>query len=356
MNKVATLSLLGSTRALGLLDLEEYSHLKQILTQVWFGGHETVQLSQADTWQNEYTSGAWEKHIDDTEQPMIGIMTQTLVEEFAGYDFYDEIKGYKSYVMDSYVRFLEAQGAKVVPLIYGEPKEVTLEKLSKLNGIFLPGGGGDYLEIGELVFKTVQDYNRNGTFYPMWGTCLGFENLAIWSSDMREDVLNGIVMYKKSVPIDFLMPPHESKMYKDFTYGEINTLATKNVTQNTHSFAVPTEYYTTDKKLNDFWHLTSESTSDAGVKFGTSMESKEFPIMATLFHTEKPTQGYQIGTGINKSWESMEVNTKFIKLFVKMARANPHKYADYYESEKYMIQQHKIFRTFNMYGDIYLFE
>ena len=63
---------------------------------------------------------------------------------------------YKSYIMKSYVDFVEAAGARVVPLVVGEPEEVTLEKLQKLNGVIFPGGDGDYLEYGRLVFKTIK--------------------------------------------------------------------------------------------------------------------------------------------------------------------------------------------------------
>jgi hypothetical protein len=38
--------------------------------------------------------------------------------------------------MVAYVKFVEEAGARVVPLIWGEQAEVTLDKPSKLNGVF----------------------------------------------------------------------------------------------------------------------------------------------------------------------------------------------------------------------------
>ena len=49
-------------------------------------------------------------------------------------------EGYKSFVMVSYAQYVMAQGSRVVPLIYEEAEEVTLEKLGKLDGVLLPGG------------------------------------------------------------------------------------------------------------------------------------------------------------------------------------------------------------------------
>ncbi len=61
--------------------------------------------------------------------------------------------------MASYVKWFEAAGARVVPIIMGESWELTLEKLSKMNGIFFPGGDGDYYAWGKPMFDLVKDYN-----------------------------------------------------------------------------------------------------------------------------------------------------------------------------------------------------
>jgi len=91
--------------------------------------------------------------------------------------------GLNSYVMSAYAQFIQAAGARVVPLVLGEPESVTLEKLSKLNGVLFPGGDGDYTEFGRFVFNKIKEYNDNGTYYPAWGTCLGFEDFAIYAAD-----------------------------------------------------------------------------------------------------------------------------------------------------------------------------
>ena len=79
------------------------------------------------------------------EQPVIGILTQTLEK---GMQPDPRFEGYTSYIMSSYVKFMESSGARVVPLIYGEPEDVTLEKLSKVDGVLFPGGDGDNVAIG----------------------------------------------------------------------------------------------------------------------------------------------------------------------------------------------------------------
>lgn len=59
---------------------------------------------------------------------------------------------YTTYIMATFVDFMVSAGARVIPLVVGEPQNVTLDKLSKVNGVLFPGGDGDYLEYGRFIF------------------------------------------------------------------------------------------------------------------------------------------------------------------------------------------------------------
>lgn len=89
---------------------------------------------------------------------------------------------YSSYMMGTYVRYVQQMGARVVPIIREEPDEVTLEKLSKVNGVLMPGGDADYLAKGQFVFEQAKLINDGGKIFPIWGTCLGFENLIVYTA------------------------------------------------------------------------------------------------------------------------------------------------------------------------------
>ena len=64
-----------------------------------------------------YKTSQFGEFSDKTHTPVIGIVTQTLETEMQNLT---EFKGYRSYIMKSYVDFLEAAGARIVPLIVGE--------------------------------------------------------------------------------------------------------------------------------------------------------------------------------------------------------------------------------------------
>lgn len=112
-------------------------------------------------------------------------MSQTLEAEMTDPSF-DQ---FDSYIMSSYVKYFEAQGARVVPILITQSDEEIDEMLSKLNGVVMPGGNGNYLDVGRKIFEKVKEFNDNGQFYPLFGICQGYEYLSIYTSDLQEDVL-----------------------------------------------------------------------------------------------------------------------------------------------------------------------
>ena len=116
--------------------------------------------------------------VDSNQQPVIGIFTQSITDlDFEKHQ--NQLYNKKTYIMASYTKYLEGQGARIVPLIITDSDEVNLAKIDKLNGVLFPGsplgrngkpGGGDYYELGKKVMEKVRKINDNGQFYPLWGT------------------------------------------------------------------------------------------------------------------------------------------------------------------------------------------
>ena len=124
--------------------------------------------------------------------------------------------GYSTYIMSAYVEFMEAAGARVVPLVsMGEDWTETLDKIERLDGILFPGGAGDYVDYGRSIYDQVKTWNDQGHFYPIWGTCLGFENLAIIASDEGSAVLSKLEAHNINLPLEFIGEPDNNKMFGD---------------------------------------------------------------------------------------------------------------------------------------------
>jgi len=49
-----------------------------------------------------------------------------------------------------------------VPLLITQSDEEIYEQLEKLNGVVMPGGNGNYLDLGEKILNKVKEFNDDG--------------------------------------------------------------------------------------------------------------------------------------------------------------------------------------------------
>ena len=115
--------------------------------------------------------------------------------------------------------------------------------MSKLNGVLFPGGDTDYLDLGNYIYNYAIKENDAGHFYPIWVTCLGFENLAIFASDSK-DPLSNLESDGHSLTLNFYMDPKTTKMFQesdDPSYYEKEAM-----TYNSHSFGLSKDQFNTD--------------------------------------------------------------------------------------------------------------
>ena len=178
--------------------------------------------------------------------------------------------------MASYINYLESAGARTVPLIFDGDVDKELAKIDHLNGVFYCGGSGagDYDVFGKKVFEKVKKMNDDGNFMPIWGTCLGFEDLAMYAgSAPGETILDRFSADDESYPLEFLVDPKDTKMFS--ILGEdANTFVNYNITYNHHSWGVSPEKFETDEGLKSVFYPTSISYDNNGKPFVASMESK----------------------------------------------------------------------------------
>ena len=72
-------------------------------------------------------------------------------------------------------------GAQVVPIFYHYSKEQLEDLLSKINGVFIPGGempidrDNQWTSNIQVMFDYANKQNDAGNPFPIWATCLGYE-------------------------------------------------------------------------------------------------------------------------------------------------------------------------------------
>lgn len=75
--------------------------------------------------------------------------------------------------------------------------------------ILLPGGSSGftakygYADVGYKIYKIAKEMNEGGNYFPIWGTCLGFELLTYVDADRKAHRVR-CESESQSLPLEFL--------------------------------------------------------------------------------------------------------------------------------------------------------
>jgi gamma-glutamyl hydrolase len=254
-------------------------------------------------------------------RPILGVVTQPN----------DDVKNKTSYMAASYVKYLEAAGARVVPVRF-DASTAELDILMKgLNGLLFPGGGSSldlkspFFIKAAYLFNAAIKLNDNGVYFPMWGTCLGFQFLNIMGAGEDESVLTGPFDSEDyPIPLNFTAAAKSSYILSTIAPDIFNALGKENITQNEHSFGVTPQAYASNPKLSSFFSVLATNYDRKGKEFVSLVEGKKYPVYATQFHPEKNNfeWGAQESVPIPHTLMAVRMSQFFADFLVDEARNN----------------------------------
>lgn len=79
--------------------------------------------------------------------------------------------------------------------------------------------------------------NDDGNYFPLWGTCLGFELITYLSAN-RTEIRAECSSKSQSLPLNFKDDFKSSRMFKDASDRVIKILRNEAVTSNFHTFCL----------------------------------------------------------------------------------------------------------------------
>lgn len=268
----------------------------------------------------------------DARIPIIAVISQpatTYAKKFPG------ATNNWSQVVGSYVDWVQQTGAEVALIPYDMPWHILTQVLSQTQGMLLPGGAAElvdekkgnavtnYQQRIHEIMKWVEKQNNNGTFYPVWGTCLGMEELMIHHGNNNGKVLqSGFNDNGKYHPVKLNKSFWKSKFFGHLNISNADLKGVFNdpIAYYYHSEGVDTAHF---KKMAgmDKVRLLGTSKNDAGREFTAILESKKYPMFFTQFHPEKhqfeKRDSYK---PMDRSERTIRVMTSFIFKLVEMAR------------------------------------
>ena len=212
-----------------------------------------------------------------TDRPTIGILT--MANEDKGLFEGIPNTANTTYVAASYVKLIEAGGARAVPLI-ADMQEEELEKIIKsINGVILSGGDGDlanshYEKVARMVYAySIKKLDEEGEHWPILGICRGSQILPVLTA--KTDFLIHTFSKNYSIPLEFYKDEYKkSRLFGKAPKGIIQALKKKPITINAHLFSLPTKFMLNNQILTDFYRVISTNKGMEGIEFISTYEGK----------------------------------------------------------------------------------
>ena len=207
----------------------------------------------------------------------------------------------------SYVKWVESAGARAVPVPY-DASDATVEAIfHSANGLLLPGGGVPLSDAAKKFLTLARDANAGGAdYFPVWGTCLGFEWLLQFEAGTDKILDEGFDSENLTLALDFSdYGAQSSRVFTSnstgFGAGAAHTgydvaavrgiFADKGnpVTMNNHGSGLEPRHLAANAKLAAFYKITATNLDRKGRAFVSAIEAADprQPFYGVQFHPEK---------------------------------------------------------------------
>ncbi|XP_062920190.1 gamma-glutamyl hydrolase-like [Mobula hypostoma] len=266
------------------------------------------------------------------QRPLIGILAQEVSDKFANYG--------SSYIAASYVKYLESAGARVVP-ISTKLSEAEYRKLFySINGVLFPGGHvnlqtSQYAKIASLFYDLAIQAYDHGTYFPILGVCLGFEQLTVLTSG--KNLLVATNTKNVSLPLKFSQAAATSRMFKNVPEDLMKALVVEPLTGNFHKWSLSVEQFERNEDLKNFYKILTTNTDSQQIEFISTMEAHSYPIYGVQWHPEKNPYEWNPNISIPHTSNAVKLTWYMADFFVSEAQKNWHHFPNEKEEEGALI-------------------
>ncbi|GJL61299.1 MAG: hypothetical protein NPIRA03_41560 [Nitrospirales bacterium] len=270
-------------------------------------------------------------------RPVIGVFSQE-TDTITGSSTIDpavkaELSRYRYMIPASYVKWVGQAGGRVLPILLNQPDVYYDEIFEQTNGILFPGGnqGIDpsdiYTEEGEILWNLAKEANDRGDYYPIWGTCLGFEELSVLETGNGHVISLDVVATNLALSLRFTRDARQSRLFRSFPPKLLRAIRTQRLTFNSHDHGLLVSEYRSNPSLYSFFDMLSFNEAPAGQVFVSTMEARDYPFYGTQWHPEKNNFEWSQNSdysNIPHSPNAILVSEATARFFLSEARKSQH--------------------------------
>jgi len=241
----------------------------------------------------------------------------------------------QQYIVASYVKWIESAGARAVPIFYNSSQVELATLFSSVNAIVFTGGeqtlqkGLAFYDTAKYLFDLAVAANQKGDYFPVWGTCQGFQFLHVAGSGVdNETVLDKFDSWDISWPLDFTAAAKTSRLFGSAPSNIISIFSQQNVTMNWHHYGVDPSAYKTYPLLNSMYNILATNYDRNHKQFISSIEGKSIPFYGSQFHPEYTAYQWDPTSNSVHTKDAVAAMQYLVDFFfVEEARKNTHKFA-----------------------------
>lgn len=213
--------------------------------------------------------------------------------------------------INNYIRWIEHTGANAIIIPYSISKNALKRQMELIQGVVWTGGAIEtnrytenqrlaYLNTLKRCFLQAKECNDQGRYFPIWGSCLGFEMLVLMGEDIPlSRFFDHIQSHERSGQNTITFASTSSRLKRFFSLKLRNEMA---------RIPCATHHHKLGFDIEPLPHIRIVSI-DSG--FINMVEYIDYPFYGVQFHPERPFNPF-----------SEEISRQFSLFLVKECQKN----------------------------------